>query len=90
MFIQQHKQVQHGQTHEQRFILFVETLLESLLELLAEGSDMIEEEFSDEVIEVESDWLSIDVLELVELSEYDVGSDLTTNEPGFPNSCPFS
>ena len=61
-----------------------------MLELLAEGSDMIEEEFSDEVIEVESDWLSIDVLELVELSEYDVGSDLTTNEPAFPNSCPFS
>ena len=51
---------------------------------------MIEEEFSDEVIEVESDWLSIDVLELVELSEYDVGSELTTNEPAFPNSCPFS
>ena len=51
---------------------------------------MIEEELSDEVIEVESDWLSIDVLELVELSEYDVGSDLITNEPVFPNSCPFS
>ena len=51
---------------------------------------MIEEELSDEVIEVESDWLSIDVLELVELSEYDVGSDLTTNEPAFSDSCPFS
>ena len=51
---------------------------------------MIEEEFSDEVIEVESDWLSIDVLELVELSEYDVGSDLITNEPVLPNSCPLS
>ena len=51
---------------------------------------MIEEELSVEVIERESDWLSIDVLELVELSEYDVGSDLTTNEPPFPKSCPFS
>ena len=89
-FIQQHKQVQHGQTQEQRFILFVDILLESLLELLAEGSDIIEEELNDEVIEVESDWLSMDILELVELSQYDVGSDLTTNEPAFSNSCPFS
>ena len=89
-FIQQHKQVQHGQTQEHIVILLVETLLESLLELLAEGSDIIEELLNEEVIEVESDWLSMDVLELVELSQYDVGSDLTTNEPAFSNSCPFS
>ena len=57
-------------------------MLEVLLELLADGSDMIDrDQFDDEDKEIESDWLSIDVLELVELSEYDVGSDFTTKEP---------
>ena len=90
---QQQLQEQHGHIHEHKYILDVDILemlslallLELELVLLAEGSDMIPEESSmfieAELIEKQSDWLSSDVLELVELSEYDVGSDFTTNEP---------